>query len=184
MRLTPAFGVHLRGLADQLLVNDFPGATITRGEREVLATAVSAANDCFFCMDSHAAHATAVIELTGQAELLPLLDGVKTGSSEGFDPKMQALLNISRTVGRNSLELTAADVEAAKARRRVRCAIYSSRWRSLPASPCTTASSTASVPTRHPPRTYTWNGPGTSPRTVTAVRQALRRCRQTRVRPN
>jgi uncharacterized peroxidase-related enzyme len=115
MRLTPAFGVHLRGLADQLLVNDFPGATITRGEREVLATAVSAANDCFFCMDSHAAHATAVVELTGQVELLPLLDGVKTGSSNGFDPKMQALLNISRTVGRNSLELTAADVEAAKA---------------------------------------------------------------------
>ncbi len=29
MRLTPELGVHLRGLADQLLVNDFPGATIS-----------------------------------------------------------------------------------------------------------------------------------------------------------
>lgn len=60
IRLTPGLGVHLRGLADELLVNDFPGATIGRGEREMLAMAVSAANDRFFCMDSHAAHAAAV----------------------------------------------------------------------------------------------------------------------------
>ncbi|HKO32110.1 MAG TPA: carboxymuconolactone decarboxylase family protein, partial [Candidatus Limnocylindria bacterium] len=53
MRLTPGLGVHLRGLADEVLVKDFPGATIRRHEREMLATAVSAANDCFFCMDSH-----------------------------------------------------------------------------------------------------------------------------------
>ena len=59
MRLTPGLGIHLRGLADELLVNDFPGATIQRYEREMLATAVSAANDCFFCMDSHGAFATA-----------------------------------------------------------------------------------------------------------------------------
>ena len=42
IRLTPGLGVHLRGLADELLVNDFPGATISRAEREMLATAVSA----------------------------------------------------------------------------------------------------------------------------------------------
>jgi uncharacterized peroxidase-related enzyme len=114
IRLTPELGVHLRGLADELLVNDFPGATISRGEREVLATAVSAGNDCFFCMDSHAAHATAVMELTGQTQQVPLLDVVKTGSSEGFDPKMRALLHIARTVRLNALDLTAADVEAAK----------------------------------------------------------------------
>ena len=47
MRLTPGLGVHLRGLADELLVHDFPGATLQRAEREMLATAVSAANDCF-----------------------------------------------------------------------------------------------------------------------------------------
>ena len=62
MRLTPGLGVHLRGLADELLVNDFPGATIQRHEREMLATAVSAANDCFFCMDSHGALAGALLE--------------------------------------------------------------------------------------------------------------------------
>ena len=38
IRLTPGLGIHLRGLADELLVNDFPGATIERYEREMLDT--------------------------------------------------------------------------------------------------------------------------------------------------
>ena len=38
-----------------------PGATISRAEREMLATAVSAANDCFYCMDSHGAFASALL---------------------------------------------------------------------------------------------------------------------------
>lgn len=113
MRLKPALGVHLRGLADELLVNDFPGATISRAEREMIATAVSAANDCFFCMDSHAEHAAAVIARSGEVELLPLLDVVKTGSSEGLGPKMQGLLHIARVVARAPRTLTPADVDAA-----------------------------------------------------------------------
>ena len=113
MRLTPGLGVHLRGLADEVLVHDFPGATLVRAEREMLATAVSAANDCFFCMDSHGAFATALLERTGSTEQVPLIDEIKVGSSEGFDPKMQALLHIARTVRRNPLELRPADVAAA-----------------------------------------------------------------------
>ena len=58
LNLTPGLGLHLRGLADELLVKDHPGATISRADREMLATAVSAANDCFYCMDSHGAFAT------------------------------------------------------------------------------------------------------------------------------
>jgi uncharacterized peroxidase-related enzyme len=115
IRLTPGLGIHLRGLADELLVNDFPGATLVRAEREMLATAVSAANDCFYCMDSHGAFATAVLERSGAAELVPLIDGVKRGSSEGFDDKMRALLDIARTVRREPRDLTAADVAAAQA---------------------------------------------------------------------
>jgi AhpD family alkylhydroperoxidase len=115
MRLTPGLGVHLRGLADELLVNDFPGATIRRDQRETLATAVSAANDCFFCMDSHGAFASALLERSGATELRPLIETVKSGSSDGFDPKMQALLHIARTVRRDPLLLTPADVEAATA---------------------------------------------------------------------
>ena len=115
LRLTPELGIHLRGLADELLVNDFPGATIVRAEREMLATAVSAANDCFFCMDSHAAHATALLEVTGRTDLEPLLDTIKLGSSEGFDDKMRALLHIARVVRREPRQLTAADVATAHA---------------------------------------------------------------------
>jgi uncharacterized peroxidase-related enzyme len=115
MRLTPGLGIHLRALADEVLVNDFPGATLVRAEREMLATAVSAANDCFFCMDSHGAFATALLERTDDTERLPLIDTIKVGSSDGFDDKMRALLHVARTVRRNPLELTTADVGAARA---------------------------------------------------------------------
>jgi len=115
MRLTTTLGQHLRGLADELLVNDFPGATLRRDEREMLATAVSAANDCFFCMDSHGAFATALLERDGRTERIALIDVVKQGSSDGFDPKMQALLHISRVVRGDPLKLGAGDVDAAKA---------------------------------------------------------------------
>ena len=115
LRLTPGLGLHLRGLADELLVNDYPGATISRVEREMIATAVSAANDCFFCMDSHAAHATALLEGGAAAELGVLLDRIKVGSTEGLDDKMRALLQIARTVRGEPRSLTSADVAAAHA---------------------------------------------------------------------
>jgi uncharacterized peroxidase-related enzyme len=115
IRLTPGLGVHLRGLADELLVNDFPGATIQRHEREMLATAVSAANDCFYCMDSHGAFASALLERNGAAELTPVIDVIKHGSSDGLDAKMRALLHISRTLQKTPRGLTDADITAAQA---------------------------------------------------------------------
>lgn len=113
MALTPGLGTHLRGLADELLVHDYPGATIARHQREMLAAAVSAGNDCFFCMDSHGAFADALLERNGATELKPLIDELKNGSAEGLDGKMRALLQIARTVARAPLELTEADVDAA-----------------------------------------------------------------------
>ena len=113
--LTPELGKHLLGLADALLVEHYPGATISRGEREMLAEAVSAGNDCFFCMDSHAEHAAAVLRKDGATDLLPLLDDIKLGRFDAFTPKMRALIKIARTVGRAPRELTAEDVGAATA---------------------------------------------------------------------
>jgi uncharacterized peroxidase-related enzyme len=115
IRLTPGLGTHLRGLADELLVSDFPGATLERAEREMLATAVSAANDCFYCMDSHGAFASALLERADAPERVPLVDAIKLGSSEGLSPKMRALIHIARTVRGEPRELTAADVAAAHA---------------------------------------------------------------------
>lgn len=113
MRLTPGLGIHLRGLADEVLVNDFPGATLRRDQRELLATAVSAANDCFFCMDSHGAFVAALLEKSGAQDQMPLIEAAKAGSSDGFEPKMQALLHIARTVRRDPLALTESDIAAA-----------------------------------------------------------------------
>jgi uncharacterized peroxidase-related enzyme len=114
IRLTPGLGIHLRGLADELLVHEFPDATMSRAEREMLATAVSAGNDCFYCMDSHGAFAGALLERNGDVELLPLVDEVKLGSPEGFDPRMRALLRIADIVRREPRELAEEDVAAAR----------------------------------------------------------------------
>jgi uncharacterized peroxidase-related enzyme len=113
MRLRPGLGVHLRGLADELLVHDYPGTTLRRDERELLATAVSAGNDCFFCMDSHGAFATALLERNGATELVPLIEIVKTGSSQGLDEKMCALVSIARTLADTPRGLTESDIQAA-----------------------------------------------------------------------
>ena len=113
MALKPELGVHLRGLADQLLVHDYPGATLRRDQREMLATAVSAENDCFFCMDSHGAFATALLQREGETGLVPLVDVIKTGSSEGLDGKMCALLYIARTLATTPRGVTGDDVQAA-----------------------------------------------------------------------
>jgi uncharacterized peroxidase-related enzyme len=113
MGLSPGLGVHLRGLADELLVNDFPGSTLRRAEREMIATVVSAGNDCFFCMDSHAAFATELLERDGDAARTPLVEGLKIGSLDGFDPKMRALLQVARVVRENPLDLGDQHVSAA-----------------------------------------------------------------------
>src|SRR5271170_5449588 len=113
MGISTGLAVHLRGLADALLVEDHPGATLTRAERELLATAVSAANDCFYCMDSHGAFASELLTRAGDAGVAGLVDGVQSGASDGVGPKMAALLRIARAVQRDPRGLTRADVVAA-----------------------------------------------------------------------
>jgi uncharacterized peroxidase-related enzyme len=115
MRLTPGLAVHLRGLADELLVKDFPGATLTRAERELLATAVSAGNDCFYCMDSHGAFASELLRRENANDVEELVDGIKTGGSDGVSPKLAALLQLARTVQRDARAVTREDVARAAA---------------------------------------------------------------------
>ena len=115
MALSPGLAVHLRGLADELLVKDFPGATLTRGERELLATAVSAANGCFFCMDSHGAFAAELLRRASGERPDRIIDVVKEGGDAEQGPKVSALMHIARTVQGRSRDVTAADVGRAKA---------------------------------------------------------------------
>ncbi len=105
MRLTEGLAVHLRGLADELLVRDVPRATLTRAERELLATAVSAANDCFYCMDSHGAFARELLRRGNDDRGAAIVDGIKAGKSDGVGAKMEALLDIARAVQRHPRSL-------------------------------------------------------------------------------
>jgi uncharacterized peroxidase-related enzyme len=113
MRLSAGLEVHLRGLADELLVRGVPGATLSRAEREILATAVSAANDCFYCMDSHGAFASELLHRDNVRRIDDLIDGIKSGGTDGVGPKMVALLGIVRIIQRDPRRLTRKDVEAA-----------------------------------------------------------------------
>ena len=113
IRLTPALGTHLRGLADALLVADYPGTTLTRAERELNATAVSAANHCFYCMDSHGAFASELLQRAGAPDVAALVDGVKCGTSGKLDAKVRALVHIAWTVQRDARALERADVQRA-----------------------------------------------------------------------
>jgi uncharacterized peroxidase-related enzyme len=113
MQLDPNLAVHLRGLADSLLVADFPGSTLTRAERELIATAVSAANDCFYCMDSHGAFASALLRRAEAKDVDALVDGIKSGRSDGVSPKLESLLHVARVVQRGARTLTRADITGA-----------------------------------------------------------------------
>jgi uncharacterized peroxidase-related enzyme len=115
MHLAPALATHLRGFADALLVEDYPGSTISRAERELIATAVSAGNDCFYCMDSHGAFASELLSRDDAAGVAALVDGIKLGTSAGVSPKLAALLEIARGVQRNPRAVMRSEVEGALA---------------------------------------------------------------------
>ena len=133
--LTPELGIHLRGLADELLVNDFPGATLERAEREMLAAAVSAANDCFYCMDSHGAFANALLErqrIDGAAHRSSTSS--RSSPPKDLDDKMRALLHIARTVRGEPRDTDRRGCRRGAHGRRDRCGRPAARCSSRPRS--------------------------------------------------
>jgi uncharacterized peroxidase-related enzyme len=76
-------------------------STLSRGERELIATYVSALNECQFCTLTHATKATA-----------QLPDGM-LGALEST--KLRALLRIAAAVQQSGQAVTKRDVEAARA---------------------------------------------------------------------
>ena len=116
IRLTPGLGLHLRGLADELLVNDFPGATLdARSSARCSRPRSRPRTTASTAWTRTARSRRALLERSGATEVLPLVDVIKRGSSEGFDDKMRALLHIARTVRREPRDLTDIDVAAAHA---------------------------------------------------------------------
>jgi uncharacterized peroxidase-related enzyme len=104
----PEASKPLRALAEVLLRGP---STLTSAEREMIATFVSAQNDCYFCQTSH--RAAAAHHLEGNYELV---DAVRSDyRSAPISAKLKALLAIAGKVQQGGKRVTAEDVALARA---------------------------------------------------------------------
>jgi len=107
MTFRPETAAPLNELVNVLLRGE---STLSRGEREMIATHVSWRNDCFFCQTIHGAVAAAQL---GHDEVL--VQKVKTDwPSAEISPKLKALLNIAGKVQLGGKHVTAEDIAAAR----------------------------------------------------------------------
>ncbi|SDG32835.1 uncharacterized peroxidase-related enzyme [Sinosporangium album] len=107
-RYRPETARPLADLAEVLLRGD---STLSRGERELIATYVSSLNECRFCSNSHAAFAAA--QLPGGIELVDQVRSDPDGAP--ISAKLRALLVVAAAVQRGGPHVTTADVDAARA---------------------------------------------------------------------
>ena len=84
--------------------------SLSPGERELIATYVSAQNDCYFCQTIHGA--IAAHHLGGDSELVQT---VKSDFGQaGISEKMKALLTIAGHVQKGGKHVTPEDIERAR----------------------------------------------------------------------
>ncbi len=100
--------VHLDGLANALMCGP---SSLTKAERELIATYVSSGNECYFCTNSHAAVARALWGEQGSVVDQVLGDL----AAAPIDEKLRALLVIAGKVRQDGRLVTADDVAKAKA---------------------------------------------------------------------
>ncbi len=109
MAYRPEAAKPLNELAETLLRND--NNTLSRGERELIATYVSYLNDCFFCQNVHGAAAGHYLNCDiGQID-----EFKKNYQQADLSPKMKSLLNIASSVQQNGKQVTSTQIENAKA---------------------------------------------------------------------
>ena len=107
MTFRPETAAPINELVNILLRGE---STLTRGERELIATHVSWRNDCFFCQTIHGAVAAAQL---GQNE--KLVQTVKTDwANAEISPKMKGLLNIAGKVQVGGKYVRDEDIAAAR----------------------------------------------------------------------
>ena len=104
----PETAIPLNGLAEVLLRGP---STLTRGERELIATFVSKRNDCEFCSSSHAAFASLQLD-DGRRLVRDVLADPATAAISG---KLKALLTIAGQVQQGGRHVTEGAVAAARA---------------------------------------------------------------------
>lgn len=106
---SPQTAAPLNALAEVLLRDD--NNTLSRGERELIATYVSSENDCFFCQNIHGALAGHYLNRD-----IHFIDAVKTGyETTPISNKMKALLAIAGSVQKGGKNVTTEQVDKAKA---------------------------------------------------------------------
>jgi uncharacterized peroxidase-related enzyme len=98
---------HLNGLAEALLRGH---SSLTSAEREIIATHVSARNECQFCTKTHAAAAR---HLLGPDA--PVVDQILANySAAPISNKLKALLVIARKVQQGGRGVTETDIARAR----------------------------------------------------------------------
>src|SRR5688572_28316173 len=107
MAFMPETAQPLNDLAEVLLRSE---NSLSRGERELIATYVSYLNDCFFCQNAHGGLAQHYVQCD-----LSFIDQVKEDFSNSLiSPKLKALLAIAASVQKGGKYVTNDQVEKAK----------------------------------------------------------------------
>jgi uncharacterized peroxidase-related enzyme len=107
MAFRPETAKHLNELAEVLLRSN---NSLTRGERELIATYVSSLNDCFFCQNAHGGLAQHYLECD-----MAYIDQVKADfHSTNLSPKLKALLSIAGSVQKGGKNVTPEQIEKAR----------------------------------------------------------------------
>lgn len=107
MAFRPETAKPLNDLAEVLLRSE---NSLSRGERELIATYVSYLNDCFFCQNAHGGLAQHYLQCD-----MPFIDGVKTDMVKAdVSPKLKSLLSIAASVQKGGKEVTLTQIETAK----------------------------------------------------------------------
>ena len=107
MAFRPETTKPLNELAEVLLRSE---NSLTRGERELIATHVSYLNDCFFCQNAHAGIAQHYLACD-----LDEMDKMKINpDSAAISDKLKALLAIAGSVQKGGKYVTSTQIEKAK----------------------------------------------------------------------
>ena len=107
MAVRPETAASLNELAEVLLRGD---NSLTRGERELIATFVSSLNDCFFCQHAHGGIAQHYLHCDTF-----FIDEVKKNyQSADISEKLKALLSIAASVQKGGKQVTGSQVSLAR----------------------------------------------------------------------
>ncbi|MCW5910311.1 MAG: peroxidase-related enzyme [Cyclobacteriaceae bacterium] len=108
MAFRPETAKPLNDLAEVLLRSE---NSLTRGERELIATYVSALNDCFFCQNAHGGLAQHYLQCD-----MNYIDQVKHNYElTNLGAKMKSLLAIAASVQKGGKHVTPDQIDRAKA---------------------------------------------------------------------